>query len=113
MFMIGGESTMIYVDQAAASLPKPEEVTDAMVHVMSTTAANPGRGGHKLAREAANIVADTRERAAQIFGCSNPNHVIFFSNAPVALNQATKGIDWDEGDQVITTSIEHNSMRTP
>src|SRR5699024_2186103 len=37
----------------------------------------------------------------------------FFSNATVALNQAIKGIDWDEGDQVITTSIEHNSMRRP
>lgn len=111
--MNGGYSIMIYFDQAASSFPKPVEVTDAMVHVMNTTAANPGRGGHKLAREAANIVADTRERAAQIFGCSNPNHVIFFSNATVALNQAIKGIDWDEGDQVITTSIEHNSMRRP
>src|SRR5699024_11568307 len=31
----------------------------------------------------------------------------------VALNQDKKGIDWDEGDQFITTSIEHNSMIRP
>src|SRR5699024_7786396 len=111
--MNGGYSIMIYFDKAASSFPMLVEVTDAMVHVLNTTAENRSRGWHKLAPEAAKIVADTRERAAKIFRCSNPNHVIFFSNATVALNQAIKGIDWDEGYQVITTSIEHNSMRRP
>lgn len=104
---------MIYFDQAATSFPKPKEVIDAMLHMMNDIGASPGRSGHKLEREAANIVKNTRLKLAQLFGCSNPNKAIFMQNATIALNQAIKGLDWKEGDHIVATSLEHNSVRRP
>ncbi|WP_077359001.1 aminotransferase class V-fold PLP-dependent enzyme [Virgibacillus halodenitrificans] len=104
---------MIYFDQAASSFPKPPQVVEAMVSVMTTTGANPGRGGHKIAREAADIIRRTREKAANIFGCTDPKKALFYNNATVALNQAIKGLSWEHGDHVISTSLEHNSVRRP
>lgn len=104
---------MIYFDQAASSFPKPLEVTEAIIKVMKEVGANPGRSGHALAREASGIIQQTREKAAQLFGCSDPKKALFYSNATVALNQALKGLNWQEGDHIITTSVEHNSVRRP
>src|SRR5690625_1107985 len=104
---------MIYFDQAATSYPKPPEVIDKMVEFMNEIGANPGRGGHIFSRRAEEIVAETREKASQLFGCSDPNKCIFFPNATAALNQAIKGLTWKEGDHIIATSVEHNSVRRP
>jgi cysteine desulfurase family protein len=108
-----GDYIMIYFDQAASSFPKPPEVAEAMFKAVNETAANPGRGSHRLGREAAQIVNQTREKAAQLFGCSDPGKVIFSNNATVALNQAIKGHKWKDGDHIITTSFEHNAIRRP
>lgn len=104
---------MIYFDQAASSFPKPKSVAEAMIKVMTENGANPGRGGHILARKASAIINKTREEAATLFGCSNPRHALFYQNATVALNQALKGLPWEKGDHIITTSFEHNSIRRP
>lgn len=110
--MEGGEQ-MIYFDQAASSFTKPPEVGEAMIHALNECGANPGRGSHKLARDAAAIIQETRERASRIFGCTNPKKALFFQNATVALNQAIKGFPLDTGDHVIATTFEHNSIRRP
>ncbi|MFC4558476.1 aminotransferase class V-fold PLP-dependent enzyme [Virgibacillus kekensis] len=104
---------MIYFDQAASSFPKPPAVGEAMAYAVNEIGANPGRGGHSLARKAAELIQETRERAANIFGCDNPKHAIFFPNATAALNQAIKGLSWSEGDHIIATTFEHNSIRRP
>lgn len=104
---------MIYFDQAASSFPKPKSVAEAMIKVMTENGTNPGRGGHILARKASAIINKTREEAATLFGCSNPRHALFYQNATVALNQALKGLPWEKGDHIITTSFEHNSIRRP
>lgn len=104
---------MIYFDQAASSFPKPPEVTDAMLYVMTHNGANPGRGAHKLARQANDIITKTREKVAKWCGCHSPKHIIFYNNATTALNQAIKGQQWNSQDHVITTTFEHNSVRRP
>ncbi|MFZ3577680.1 aminotransferase class V-fold PLP-dependent enzyme [Virgibacillus sp. DJP39] len=104
---------MIYFDQAASSFPKPPSVAEAMIHAVNFVGANPGRGGHALARQASDIINNTREKTAEIFGCSDPNKVLFYQNATIGLNQAIKGLTWKDGDHVITTAYEHNSIRRP
>ncbi|WP_028784468.1 aminotransferase class V-fold PLP-dependent enzyme [Thalassobacillus devorans] len=104
---------MIYLDQAASSFPKPSAVTEAMTEAVNEFGANPGRGTHALAGRAANTIQTTRKLLAQRFGASDPKKVIFFSNATIALNQAIQGFPLMEGDHVITTMFEHNSVRRP
>ncbi|MDO6656518.1 aminotransferase class V-fold PLP-dependent enzyme [Anaerobacillus sp. 1_MG-2023] len=104
---------MIYLDQAATSFPKPPEVVQAMTECMTEYAANPGRGGHALSKRADNMIVQAREQLADFFGFDQPERVCFTANATAALNQAIKGFSFNEGDHVLTTSYEHNSVRRP
>ncbi|MFD0698495.1 aminotransferase class V-fold PLP-dependent enzyme [Paenibacillus sp. GCM10027628] len=105
-------SGILYFDQAASSWPKPPTVMDAMLKCMEDYAANPGRGSHQMAVQASRVLFDTRKHAARLFGIKNPNDISFALNTTHALNQAIKGFV-REGDHVICTNIEHNSVRRP
>ncbi|WP_337103840.1 aminotransferase class V-fold PLP-dependent enzyme [Paenibacillus sp. YIM B09110] len=110
--MGNGEQPLIYLDHAATSWPKPPQVTDAVVQAMLHDAANPGRGSHAMAVRASRVLFDTRKQLAKLFNIKNPNDIAFASNTTMALNMAIKG--WVKpGDHVITTSVEHNSVRRP
>lgn len=104
---------MIYFDHAASSYPKPPEVVQAVSEALTDYGANPGRGNYALAEKAANVINETRQELAHFFGLSNPNRVIFFQNATMALNQAILGFPFQKRDHVITTTFEHNSVRRP
>ena len=102
----------IYLDNAASTWPKPPEVIRAMSECVEEYGANPGRGGHKLSMKASKAVYGTRVKLAQLFGIRNPNDIFFMVNATQALNQAIKGF-CKPGMHIITTSLEHNSVRRP
>jgi cysteine desulfurase family protein len=102
----------IYFDNAASSWPKPEAVVEAMRDTVLNNGANPGRGSHYLAMEAARKIFYSRQKCAQLFSIRNPNDLIFTSNTTLALNLAIMGF-LRENDHVICTSVEHNSVRRP
>ena len=52
--------TMIYIDNAATSWPKPESVYQTMDEFLRKKGGNPGRGGHSMAVAAAEMVEETR-----------------------------------------------------
>jgi cysteine desulfurase family protein len=101
-----------YFDHAATSWPKPPAVLQAMNECLMEYAANPGRGSHQMAVKASRVLFETRKSAAKLFGVKNPNLISFALNTTQALNQAIKGY-LREGDHVICTSVEHNSVRRP
>lgn len=102
---------MIYFDNAATTLQKPESVARAVLEAM-TTFGNPGRGVHEPALAAARAIYDARCALAQLFHGENPARIAFTANATQALNTAIKGI-LNPGDHVITTALEHNSVLRP
>ena len=103
---------MIYLDNAATTFPKPEEVYKSIDDCMRNYGANPGRSGHKLALKAGRGIYETRELICKLFNIENPMRVTFTQNATDALNLGIKGI-LKQGDHVITTSMEHNSVIRP
>ncbi|UNK18477.1 aminotransferase class V-fold PLP-dependent enzyme [Paenibacillus sp. N3/727] len=104
--------SVIYLDHAATSWPKPPEVMEAMKSAMNDAAANPGRGSHRMALNASRVLYNTRRILAELFEVNNPNDIALTSNTTEALNLAIKGY-LGEGDHVIATMIEHNSVRRP
>ena len=56
-----GGNNLIYLDNAATSYPKPENVYNAMIDHMKNAGANPGRSGHRLSLEAGRAILKTRE----------------------------------------------------
>ncbi len=107
----GGKRSMIYLDNAATTLKKPQCVIDAVVGAMSSM-GNAARGAHENALGAARLIYETRCKAAALFGCPRPDHVIFTCNATESLNIAIFGT-LGPGDHVISTDLEHNSVLRP
>jgi cysteine desulfurase family protein len=103
---------MIYLDNAATTFPKPESVLRGMDAFIRSSAANPGRSGHRRALEAEAMINETRLLIARLLGFPRPERVIFTMNATDALNMAIKGV-LREGDHVITSVLEHNSVSRP
>lgn len=102
----------IYFDNAATSGKKPEMVIQAVCDCLRHTNANPGRSGHSLAVKAAEIIYKTREAIGELLHFPNTENIVLTKNATEALNIAIYGSLY-EGDEVITTSMEHNSVMRP
>src|SRR3954468_16367270 len=103
---------MIYLDNAATSFHKPESVYQALDRFARSDLANPGRAGHKMALAAERALDDCRHLLNQLFHGKEPERFVFALNATDALNMAFKGVLAD-GDHVITTDLEHNSVSRP
>src|SRR6059036_1334104 len=103
---------MIYLDNAATSFPKPEAVYQALDAFARHDLANPGRAGHKMALAAERALDDCRHLLNQFFHGKEPERFVFTLNCTDALNMAFKGV-LAEGDHVITSDLEHNSVSRP
>lgn len=102
---------MIYLDNAATTLKKPQSVINAVINAMNT-AGNASRGAHGSSLTASRMVYDARVKIAEFFGCKRPDHVVFTANSTEALNISINGV-LSKGDHVITTDLEHNSVLRP
>ena len=104
---------MIYLDNAATTYPKPEEVYKAMDFVNRNLAMNPGRGGYSKAKEAENIIDETRNKLLKLAGGSDDYNVVLTPSATIALNEVIMGLSFREGENVYVSAFEHNAvMRT-
>lgn len=102
---------MIYLDNAATTMKKPQCVIDAVVNAM-THMGNAGRGANEASLDASRIIYDTREKISNLVNLKNPSRVAFTCNSTESLNTAIKGILTNK-DHAITTSLEHNSVLRP
>ena len=102
---------MIYFDNAATTMQKPDCVVQAVTEAMCSL-GNSGRGVHTGALSASRIIYDTRTALAQLFRAESPERIAFTANSTQALNMAIKGV-LNPGDHVITTALEHNSVLRP
>ena len=102
---------MIYLDNAATTMHKPQVVIDAVVQAMNSL-GNAGRGANEASLSAARIIYDTRDRLAQLFHAESAKRIAFTCNSTESLNIAIKG-SLNPGDHVITTTLEHNSVLRP
>lgn len=103
---------MIYFDNAATTTPKPESVLRGMERGFHVYGANPGRSGHDMAIKTAKQVFECREMLADFFHAKDVSNVVFTQNCTQALNESIKGV-LRQGDHVIISCLEHNSVLRP
>ncbi len=108
----GPPDTLVYLDNAATSFPKPRSCLEAMIETYARLGVSPGRGGYDLSEEASALVDDTRRRLAAFFDAPSPERVVFAANATDALNLAIQGMT-GAGGHVVSTRLEHNSVLRP
>lgn len=103
---------IIYLDNAATTFPKPNEVYDAMDYYLRNKCVNAGRSSYKLARESNDIINETRELLGNIVN-TNKDNVIFTPSATIAFNQILGALEWKDIKNVYVSPFEHNAiMRT-
>lgn len=102
---------MIYFDNAATTLYKPDCVKEAVLQALDAM-GNSGRGVHDASLYAGRTIYRAREALAKLLGVGAPENVVFTANATESLNLAISGL-FQPGDHVITTVCEHNSVLRP
>lgn len=102
---------MIYLDNAATTMHKPQTVIDAVTQAMCSL-GNAGRGATSGALDAARTIHGCRAKLARLLGCPRADHVCFTPNSTAALNTVICGVV-RPGDRVVTTVLEHNSVLRP
>jgi cysteine desulfurase family protein len=107
-----GETKRIYLDNAATSWPKPDAVYEAVDRYMRESGAPAGRSVYAEAHQANQAVTAARAAVAKFLGADDARRVIFALNGTDALNIAIHGL-LDDGDHVVTTVAEHNSVLRP
>ncbi|WP_020523666.1 aminotransferase class V-fold PLP-dependent enzyme [Catelliglobosispora koreensis] len=112
LFPALAEATVRLDGPAGSQTPQP--VLDAITGYLTTRNANMGAVfSHSLAT--AEVVAQTRTKAARFLGASSPEEVVFGLNA-TSLNLtlsrwATQALR--PGDEVIVTTLDHDSNIAP
>ena len=90
---------MIYLDNAATTYPKPEEVYKAMDFVNRNLAMNPGQGGYSKAKEAENIIDETRNKLLKLAGGSDDYNVVLYPFSNYSLKRSDYGTFlWEGGE---------------
>lgn len=102
----------IYLDNASTSFPKAPPVAGAITHFLEDVGCNVGRGSYDEAYSAAEVVIETRERLARLFGSPKGRNVIFTKNITESLNFLIKGL-LKPGDHVLVSALEHNATMRP
>lgn len=98
-----------YFDNAATTFPKPEEVYRKMDSFYRECGVNVGRGQHRLAANAEELVSQTRSLLLDLNHCPN-KRVIFTPSATEALNIVLRGIGINHGWNVYVSPFEHNAV---
>ncbi|MFW6230030.1 MAG: aminotransferase class V-fold PLP-dependent enzyme [Halanaerobium sp.] len=103
---------MIYLNNAATSSPKPEAVYDKVNNFFRESAFNASRSGTGSTNSTVREIFAVREKMADFFKIQDSSKLVFNSGATESLNTVIKGV-LEEGDQVITSRLEHNSVLRP
>ncbi|MFP4528664.1 MAG: aminotransferase class V-fold PLP-dependent enzyme [Candidatus Kapaibacterium sp.] len=102
--------TMIYMNNAATTFPKPQEVVNAVNSYLIAPPSHSERSG--IEKESEDFIFNTREKLAELFNVPKAEQIVFTSGSTEALNIALKGLPL-EGGHVVSTKIEHNSVIRP
>ena len=101
-----------YLDNASV-VPAPKCVLDAMSRYAAECPLNYGVGEFPAARRAAALVDEARAKMASFVNAEAPEEIIFTKNTTEAINTVASSGLWREGDEIIITSLEHQSNMMP
>lgn len=101
---------MIYLDNGATSMPKPEAVVKSVTKAL-TQYASSGRGSSKASEGADEVLYNLRTEAGDMFSC-DPEQVVLTGSATHGLNIAIKSLA-AQGTSVLVSGMEHNAVMRP
>lgn len=104
---------LVYLDTAASSL-KPKVVIDMVDHYYSKLGVNVHRGVYGLSYEATDLYEDARTTISRFLNAKF-EEIVFTRGTTAALNLVASSYveKLNEGDEIITSELEHHSSILP
>lgn len=105
---------LAYLDSGASSL-KPKCVIDKLDEYYNKYGVNVNRGVYKLSYQATVEYEETREVVAKFLN-AKPSEIVFTKGASNGLNMLAQSYGLEtvfEGDEIITSELEHHSNGLP
>jgi cysteine desulfurase/selenocysteine lyase len=102
----------IYFDSACTTL-KPKSVVDSIVAYYTEYTGCAGRSIHKFATKTTEEFEKAREKVSKFINAKKPEEIIWTKNTTEAINLVSHSFNFNKGDKVITTNLEHTSGLLP
>ena len=102
------EKGVIYLDSAASSLT-PEQVVLKEIEFYRNYRANVERGVHRFSQKASQEYESAHEEVAHFINASGPENIAMLRNTTEGINLIANSLEWEKGDKIVTTVIEHHS----
>lgn len=106
------ESPPAYLDNACVTM-RPDSVIEAILRYYRDEPSCAGRSVHRWGMSVTRAEMRARRKTARFVGAASEAQVVFTRNTTHSINQVAAGIDWQDGDVVLTTDREHNSNTIP
>lgn len=103
---------LVYLDSASV-VPAPLPVLASMDTYLHRHPFNYGVGVWGRSVEAATRVDEARCIAAEAVGAASEAEIAFTKNTTEAINLVAQGLDWQPGDEILLTELEHQSNAIP
>lgn len=106
---------LAYLDNSATS-QRPRAVVEAVADYEYYHNSNPFRGLYELSIDATDRYEAARKKVADFVNAASENEIIFTRNASESLNLVAYSLSemvLNEGDEIITTVVEHHSNMLP
>ncbi|MBU2530187.1 MAG: aminotransferase class V-fold PLP-dependent enzyme [Elusimicrobia bacterium] len=107
------KKSMVYLDSACTALKMKSAAIEQSDFLLKFGACAGKRSAHLLSREVENEFCAARKTIALFIGAKNPQEIIFTSGATEAANMVAASFPFKKGDEVILSSLEHNSVFLP
>ncbi|MFV0416081.1 MAG: aminotransferase class V-fold PLP-dependent enzyme [Chthoniobacterales bacterium] len=106
---------LVYLDNAATT-QKPQVVIDAIQRFYMLQNSNIHRGVHYLSAQATDAYEEARQKIANFLGAASASEIVFVRGATEAINliaQSFGGKNFQEGDEVVISEMEHHANIVP
>ncbi len=103
---------MIYLNNAATTWPKPEEVYQA-ADLSFRQMCSPLRASSREDCDTYPLLEEARKEVASFLGAADPERVVFTPGCTYSLNLAILGLPWQPGDVAVMSGLEHHAVSRP
>lgn len=106
------KETMIYLNNAATTWPKPEIVYETVDECFRNL-NSPDRTTSEEGTRSMATMQNCRKETAEFFGIEDPSRLVLVPSCTYALNLAILGQEWSEGDVALMSGLEHHAVSRP
>jgi len=102
----------VYFDNACVTL-RPRQVMEAMNEYYNVHPSCHKRSVHKFGIKTTSAYEQAKKSVQKFINAKSTDEIVFTKNATESINIVANGLNFEKGDKILTSSLEHNSNFLP